>query len=216
MDFAKSFSYVFEDPDWVKKVALIAVVSLIPIVGLFVAMGWMLEVTRRVINRDPRPLPELNFGEQLGLGLKAFVVGLGYAVPILILELPIIIGSSVLTDGSDTSSTILMALSVCCGGLIFLYALLMAVMMPVAYGNVAAQNTIGAGFQFRQLIALLRANPGAYLLAILGTILGSFVASLGTIACVIGVFFTYAYFFAVQGHLYGQAYLAATQNQAYH
>ena len=215
MDFAKSFSYVFDDPDWVKKVALIAVVTLIPIVGFLVAMGWMLEVTRRVINRDPRPLPDLNFGAQLGLGFKALVVALGYAVPVLILELPIIIGTSVLTDGSEMSTNIILALSVCCGGLIFIYALLLAVMMPAAYGNVAAQNSIGAGFKFGQIIGLLRANPGAYLLALLGTLLGSFVASLGMVACIIGVFFTYAYFFAVQGHLYGQAYLAATQNQAY-
>lgn len=215
MDFAKSFSYIFEDPDWVKKVALVAVVSLIPLVGWLVLVGFMLDVTRRVINRDPRPLPELNFGEQLGLGLKYLGASLGYAVPILILQLPIIIGSSVLTDGSDASTNIILALSVCCGGLVFIYSILLGLVLPAAIGNMAAQNKVGAAYKFSEVIALVRANPGAYLMALVGTLLASFVAGLGTIACFIGVFFTMALAMAVQGHLIGQAYLAATHNQAY-
>lgn len=216
MDFAKAFSYVFKDPDWVKKVAILALVSLIPIVGALVVLGWSLEVTRRIIQRDPTPLPDLDFGQQLGLGFRGFVVALVYAIPVILLELPIIIGSTMLENGgSDAAYNAFGVLAVCCGGLIVLYALFLAVVLPAAYGNFVAQNRLGAAFKLGEVIGLVRANPGAYLLTLLGVMLTGLIASFGTVACVIGIIFTSAYAFAVQGHLYGQAYLAAVRNQAY-
>ena len=55
MDFGSAFSFVFQDEDWIKKILLIAVISLIPIVGQIVALGFALEVMKRVINSDPTP-----------------------------------------------------------------------------------------------------------------------------------------------------------------
>ena len=80
MNFGQAFTYVFEDPDWAKKLLIPALVSLIPIIGQLVVLGWMLEVTRRVIQQNPRPLPELDFGRQLGEGFKGFIIGLVYAL----------------------------------------------------------------------------------------------------------------------------------------
>jgi hypothetical protein len=217
MDFAKAFSYVFEDPDWVKKVAIVALVSLIPVVGLLVVFGWSLEVTRRVIQRDPTPLPDLRFGDQLSDGFRAFLVGLGYAVPVFILQSPIIISSLVIdpNNGGGEMAPALTILAVCCSSLVVIYAILLAFILPAAYGNFVAQNRVGAAFKFQQVIGLVRSNPGAYLMTFLGVVLAGFIGSIGTIACVIGAVFTYTYAMAIQGHLYGQAYLASVRNQAY-
>ena len=57
MDFGKAFSYVFDDSDWLKKVGLGGLIYLVPILN-FAAAGYSLEVAQRVINDDPRPLPE--------------------------------------------------------------------------------------------------------------------------------------------------------------
>ena len=51
MEFSRAFSYVFEDSDWFKKIALAALVSLIPIIGQIFLIGWALEITSRVIKK---------------------------------------------------------------------------------------------------------------------------------------------------------------------
>ena len=75
MDFGKAFSYVFDDEDWIKKIGIGALLSLIPIVGWFVILGWGVEITKRVINKNPEILPDWSdFGGYLTRGFLAFVV----------------------------------------------------------------------------------------------------------------------------------------------
>ena len=49
MDFARAFSYIFEDSDWLKKVGIAALVLLIPVLGVITVFGWSLTVTKRLI-----------------------------------------------------------------------------------------------------------------------------------------------------------------------
>ena len=76
MDFAKAFKFVFDDPDWLKKIGVMALITLIPVVGTFVLMGYALETAQRVIRQDAEALPNLDFGAQLGLGFKGFLIAL--------------------------------------------------------------------------------------------------------------------------------------------
>jgi len=96
----------------------------------------------------------------------------------------------------------------------FLYGLVMAVGLPAAYGNFLSTGNLGAAFKFSEVIALVRAAPGAYLLALVGVIGASIIGSLGSIACVIGAIFTYAYAVVVMYNLYAQAYRASIANGA--
>lgn len=218
MNFGQAFTYVFEDPDWAKKVLIPALVALIPIVGQFVVLGWMLDITRRVIQRDPRPLPELAFGRQLSEGFKGFILGLVYALPTIILVIPIVVASTMMTNqdmDSNTATTLVTVVSLCCGGLIMLYSILMAFVLPAAMANYAANGNLGAAFRLKEVFDLVRAAPGAYLLTLLGVMVAGFIAGLGTIACVIGALATLVYSQAVTGHLYGQSYLEATRNRGF-
>jgi hypothetical protein len=215
MEFGKAFSFAFEDPDWLKKIAIAALVGLIPVVGQFVLIGWALETARRVIRQDPTPLADLDFGSQLGLGFKSFLVGLVYAIPALLIYLPMFAIPFVLGDSSnDTTGIVITLVMVCCGGLMALYALVMVVVIPAAQANLLATGRVGAAFNFRQVFGLLRAAPGAYLIVLLGGIIGGFIASLGMVACGIGVLFTSAYAMLISAHLMGQAYRAALANGA--
>mgnify|MGYP000452871902 CR=1 FL=1 len=47
MDIGSSFSYMFKDEDWIKKILIGAVLVLTGIGGIAVS-GWMLEIIRRV------------------------------------------------------------------------------------------------------------------------------------------------------------------------
>ncbi len=223
MNFGQAFTYVFEDPDWAKKVLIPALIALIPLVGQIFLLGWSLDIARRVIQQNPRPLPDLDFGRQFVDGLKGLVIGLVYAIPIIIFTIPIIIASTTISSAGTispdqtptTATTIVSLVSVCCGGIIFLYSILMAFVLPAAYGNFAATGQLGSAFRFSEVIGLVRAAPGAYLLVLLGLIVSGFIGGLGTIACGIGVVVTTAYAMAINGHLYGQAYNEATRNKGF-
>ena len=213
MEFGKAFTYVFEDPDWIKKVLLAAVFAIIPILGTFVTLGWSMDAGQRVIRQTTPALPDVDFGKHLGMGFQAFLVGLVYAIPILVLEIPSII-LGVMAANSDTMATVASIVALCCGGLIFLYAIALTVLLPAALGNFLATDQLSAAFRFSEVIGLVRAAPGAYLMVLLGSIITGFITSLGGIACIIGVYATMAYSMAVMGNLYGQAYRASIANGA--
>lgn len=213
MEFGLAFSHQFKDPDWLKKIGLAALVSLIPVIGGFFLMGWGVEIARRVINRHPVPLPDLDFGANIGKGFQVFVIGLVYAIPLVIFWLPITVvpALGVAAEMDENTLGVIMAIiSVCCGGLALLYAILMAFMLPAAYGNFAAKGNLGAGLRFAEVIALVKAAPVAYLLVLLGGLIAGFIAPLGGIACGIGAVVTAAYAASMTFHLTGQAYLQAT------
>ncbi len=217
MDFGKAFSFPFQDPDWLKKIIIPAVVMLIPVLGMIVVLGWMLDITRRVIRQETAPLPDLDFGKNLSDGFKGFVIGLVYAIPAIIFSLPPALVSGLTASGdsgtAETLGPVAIIVMLCCYGLLFVYALALNVLLPAAMGNFIATGNMGAAFRFSEVFGLVRAAPGAYLLVLVGVLLAGLLSSLGSILCVIGVFLTYAYAMAIQGHLYGQAYNEATANR---
>ncbi len=201
MQFGQAFSYVFKDPDWIKKLLLAGLVSLIPVVGQFFLAGWGLEVTRRLIDgEDPVLLPDLNFGATLGKGFQAAVIGFIYSIPVIIFALPMSligpIGAAMDMD-MDTLGMITMVVSVCCGGLILIYSIFMALMVPAALGNFVAKGGIGSGLQFKEVFGLVKARPVSYLLVLVGGIVSNFIGLLGSIACGIGVLITMPYSIAL-------------------
>jgi hypothetical protein len=210
MDFGKSFSYVFKDPDWIKKVLIAALISLIPLVGQIYLLGWALGVTQRIIRGQQDTLPEIEFGEALGRGFKSFVIALVYSIPTILLALPIVL-TSVLGENMDPDmyNTVVLLLSLCCGGLILIYSLIIAVLIPAAHGNFLAANRLGAAFNIGQVFGLVKAAPGPYLMILLGILIVGLITPLGLIACIVGVLVTSVYGTLIISHMYGQAYNAA-------
>lgn len=215
MDFGLAFSFPFKDPDWFKKIGLVGLVSLIPIIGQFVMMGWALQITKRVIEGVDNLLPNLDFGDQLGKGFQVFLISLVYSLPLIVLSIPLALVDSASTNslgsGDQTGGYALMALSLCCGGLMLLYGILLAFVYPAAVGNFAAKGSLGAAFQFSEVLGLVRKAPVAYLIVILGSFVAGIIAPLGAIACVIGAILTYTYAYAAIAHLEGQAYNQAVR-----
>jgi hypothetical protein len=221
MDFGRAFSYVTQDAKWLQKVGIAALVSLIPLVGQITVLGWGIEIARRVINNDPEPLPDWNdFGGLLGKGFSAFVVTFAYLLPVILISscsqlLVPLMGSGGNNDNSQMLvATALMIVSVCVGCFTLIYGIGVGFLLPAALGNVAATGQMSAGFRFGEVIGMVRAAPGPYLMVLLGSLLASFVASFGIILCFVGIFFTQAFAIAVNAHLWGQAYNAAKAAQA--
>jgi len=210
MEFGKAFSFAFEDKDWIKKLGIGALLMIIPFIGWLVVAGWGIEITKRVIQRDPQPLPDWSdFGGYLVKGLQVFVIGLVYSLPIILVNI-CQQGVTLFGQQGDTmDETILMAFTVfavCFGCVSFIYSIFLGFILPAALGNFAATGQMGAGFRFGEVFGLVRAAPVAYLLALLGGFVASLIASLGVILCVIGILFTAVYAYTINAHLYGQAY----------
>lgn len=223
MDYGKAFTFPQLDADWIKKWAIAGGLSLIPVLGSIMVMGYALEITRRVITDNPQLLPEwADFGDIAKKGAYAFVTILVYNIPTILFVacaqipnalLPVMLASAD-PDTADmlaSASGAFMFLTVCCSCLLFLYAIFAGLVVPAALGRIAATGELGAAFRVQEVVALVRAQPAVYLIIMLiGAVAMSIATSVGVILCGIGAAFTTAYVALVNAHLTGQAYRAAS------
>jgi hypothetical protein len=211
MEFGKSFSYVFEDDDWVVKILLAAVIAFIPIVGGLAVVGWGVEITKRAIKKDPELLPGWgDFVNYLIQGIVVALIGFVYMLPVILVQIcsngTFFLGQDSGEEGLIMLGNVLMA---CFGCLTIIYAILVFFLIEAAIGRYADTGEIGSAFQFGKVFATVRAAPAAYLMVLVGGFLAGMIAMVGVIACVIGVFFTIAYANAINANLVGQAYYEA-------
>jgi len=213
MDLGLALRFVFDDEDWLRKVLINGLIGLIPVVGQIYLVGWCLEVARQVALDQYTVLPEMDFGLYLRRGFQIFVAGLVYSLPVWILVLPMVlipILGATMTIDEDTLAAFMGISSLCCSGLIIVYAIFLGLIMQVVYAHVAVEDSLKAAFEFAEIFRLFKAAIGPWLLAFVGVMIAGFAASLiGSIACGIGIVFTMAIYFPVMGHLYGQAYRQA-------
>jgi hypothetical protein len=208
MDFGLSFGYVFKDKEWFRKIAIPALVSLIPIIGQFIVMGWGLKATKNVIEgKEHDALPELDFGGDLGRGFMAAVISFIYGLPVAILSG---IGGTLAgfgTEQADAGNVILIILGSCIGLLGLVVGIVVGFFGVAAIANYVAKGDFGAAFRFKELFGMIKKSFVSWLLVIVGQIIAlGFIAPLGIIACGIGALFTFVYGTAVYSHLLGQAY----------
>lgn len=207
MDFGLAFSYVFEDEDWLKKLAVASVLCL-TVIGVIPVLGWGLEVISRVIKGEEKPLPDWSqFGQYFVKGLLILLVIFIFYLPITILgSCNAGAGTLLGNTGEDFATPVIWILTSCLSCLYILYGLAVALLLPAALGNYAAKGEFGAAFKFGEIFKIVKENLGNYGLVFLGMLLSYIIAPLGTVACIIGVAVTTAYAILFNSHLIGQAY----------
>lgn len=209
MDWGKSFTYVFDDQDWVSKVLIGGILSLIPVVNL-VVIGYALKALKNAAEGAEHPLPAWdNFGDYFVKGLISAVGSMIWALPIMIISgIGAIISAVTGYDTSDTTRTstpaILCIWSLSCVSGI--WGLFLGFVLPAAFTKYAIHGDFGAFFRFGDLFKYIRANIGNYIVAILLAAVAQFVSGFGIILCVIGVAFTELWATLVGFHLLGQVY----------
>lgn len=219
MDFAKAFSFVFDDPDWVKKIIIGGIVSLIPVIGWFLVLGYMVAVGRNVIRDNPQPLPDwADFGQFLVDGLYAFIISLVYSLPILVVLCLVMLPAMAIGGAFDADGDMgaIGALGVCCfTAFSVIYGIVMGwLFLPAGLARYADTGDMMSALRFGEVWEISRANPVVFLMALIVAWIASFVAGFGVILCFIGVLFTGFYSQCVTGHAYAQAYLVATERTA--
>lgn len=219
MDIGKAFTFVFEDEDWIVKILIAAAILLVGIlfswmlvIPLILAAallsGYGVEITRRVIRGNPQTLPEWeDWGALIADGLKVIVIGIVYALPIILVSICLGIPIGIFAEEAEGLSSLLSVLLSC---LSFLWGIVVSLLLPAAIAFYAAQDELGAAFRFGEVFAFVRDNLKTYLITFLMSWVAEFVGGLGSIVCGVGLLVTAPYGWMVTGHLYGQAYLEAS------
>jgi len=213
MDIGKAFSFVFEDEQWITKILLGAVITLIPIFGGFALMGYAIAVLRNVMAGNPHPLPAWDdLGGYFMDGLMVWVATLVYALPFfvficplaLVWVLPAFAGDS--QDAAVVLAGIAGILNIGLGCLAFLYGLLLQLLTPVVQIRYAETGQLGACLRFGEILRFLFSNIGnivvsQLLFVLAGMVLVSVLGglSLGLLILPISVWLS-----VFSSHLYGQ------------
>lgn len=208
MDWGKSFTYIFDDKEWVSKVLIGGILGLIPVVNLAV-VGYALRVLKNVAEGAEQPLPGWDdFGDYFIKGLVSTLGAMVWAVPLIALAMFAGLLSTV--TGYDTEAGRVAAPIVLCiwsmSCLSALYGLFLGLVLPSAYTHYALSGNFGTFFRFGDIFQYIRANLGNYIIALLLAFVAQFVAGFGVILCCIGVIFTGFWATLVGSHLLGQVY----------
>lgn len=205
MNYSRAFTYVFDDKDWLSKLLIAGLISLIPIVGQFYLLGWMIEIVRRVKAGRNDILPTTHFVYFLTLGLKMFVVCLIYAIPLIIITALAELISGTYSTHSDGSITIVVSSMGFFGTLITL-AVRIAIALISTYGviKLAETDQIKACLNISDAFNTIKNNLSAFIVLELLSLAASIIGSAGLIVCFIGIIFTMPYATAITGHLSGQ------------
>jgi hypothetical protein len=221
MDFGKAFTFMFADPNWLRKLGIGTLVGLLGIVlmpiligviPLLMVVGYALDALRNVSDGKEFPMPEWNeWGGFLLRGLKLTIALVVWSLPIFIIMIPLFIGTA-LTGNQNNSGTAFGVLLITCSScLMFLWGLFVWLISPAIYIRLAVTGRLGAAFEVGKLWALTRDNLGNVILALIlvfvAGLMAAVVGSLGMLLCVgflITVPFATLWQYLVQAHLFGQ------------
>lgn len=199
VDFGRTLGFVFEDPDWVKKMLLGGLMCLLSmfIVGTLFMGGYFLRVIRRTARGETRPLPDWDdWGGLFAEGLLAFGV---YIVHVFALVIPLVAGLGclfgVLMGGASSHRDAGNALGAIAGigmlglyGLFFLVLMALMVYMPAVLTRLAILGRFGVALEFRENVGFIRRNLGDYFLALVMYLVANFIAQFGVILLCVGIF----------------------------
>jgi hypothetical protein len=166
-------------------------------------------VARNVIRCKKRPLPGMdNVGEVVADGLMAFIAGLVYAIPGIVVGC-ILAFSGGLLGNSSLGGTLFLCLSCCLGAFLILYGIVAAALYSMGVIRYAETGNFSEFMQFSDLWEDARSNIGTLLsLLIYSLVLGLLAGVLlpfSVVLCGVGEFIVIFYAQIVSGHLIGQA-----------
>jgi hypothetical protein len=228
MNIEKSFRFPFDDQQWISKLGLGALITLVPILN-FSWNGYLVEIIRNVMDDRLEPLPNWDdLGKKFTDGLILFAAALVYAAPILLLmgiPMSMLIFSGILSGSrnlEDVAQTLAGA-----GGALFLglscvfvlYGLLLSVIYPAILVIFAREGTFASCFKLREVFGLIGKNASSFFTAwgislvaglAVGFIVGMVTALVGWIPCIGWIIVPVlsigsgVYTSSVYAHLFGQ------------
>ena len=224
MDIGRALTYFSDDERWVEKTAIgtglilissLLLVALIGILGYFILFGYLVRLIQNVRDEVHPVLPEWDrWGDDLVRGVKLAGVYLVWALPIILISVPLFIIGVVISEnvpyGDDNIGAIFGLCALC---LQFILGIAYVVFQPGFTIAFARNETINDGLQLSEVWNWTRDNVGNVVIVAILTVIASLIITtvgsiVGLILCIVGTVVTVPlsqlliYYF--QGHLYGQ------------
>jgi hypothetical protein len=202
---ADGFIWPVRDPEWLTKVAINALILLVPIAGAINGLGWMLATLDRLRAGDQTMAPA-NFG-YLGRGVRLFVVQLVYGVAVAAIACLVYLPGLLIaiSQGRGEGNAGLIALAILLNLLAFGVATVGGLLLTFATPAIVLETDAGGiagGLRPARVWRRMRASLNNTLIAGLMLIAASFISSLGAVVCVVGVLFTAAFALAIQAWIF--------------
>ncbi len=213
-DFANALQFVFHDPDWIPKIligALFSILSSLAIGSIFI-MGYVIHLARRTMKGEQYPLPEWDdLGAIFVDGLRGLAVYLGHTLAVALIFIVLVLafgGALALGEREDNvphGIEVLITLAILAGyGIFFLLSLAMICYVPAAMVRFIRTDSVGAAFEFGANVEFIKNHSSVYVLALLTIVLASFLAQLGIFLFCIGIFATTFWSSCVAGYALGE------------
>ena len=238
MEIAKSLSYQFDDSQWITKLGLAALISMVPVLNLAL-VGYMVSIVRNVAAGLKEPLPNWdNFGQKFLDGLVLTAAGLIYSAPGLILiclPLGMLAVSGALTQDNSLAPTGRWALGagwvlfVVVVVVILVYLLLISILQPIVLVIFSREGTFASCFRVREIAEILGRHTAAFsvtwiMTVVAGLVIGllvglvnlvvGWIPCLGWIAGAVLALGSTVYLVTVDAHLLARFRLAAFEQDA--
>jgi hypothetical protein len=197
---------MFSYEGWGRKLMLGVAMSLTPVLGPIVLMGWALDVLRNLVKGDANPLPAWtgdDFARWLGRGLGLSVAVLTFLLPVIAVLIIVYacgaIGLAVIGSDSDGFSTVYGLCMACLGFILYFLVGLGALVVFVRY---ASTDRLDVGLDYAKTFQLVSQNIAqlliivilVFIMVIAASIVG--VLTLGILFLFVPVYFSlvFAYF----------------------
>jgi uncharacterized protein DUF4013 len=217
LDFARPFRFVFEDPDWQRKIAIGAMFTILSflLVGAFFVAGYLVYVARNVMRGESRPLPEWDgrYGEYFSEGLKVAAIVFLYILPLVLIWVVLAGGMAALGFLGDEEVAAAGGLAVgCVGAIIALLGIVISLILPAALIMYAASGSISAAFNFREIFGFIADHVLNYVLAYIIHLVANFLSQFGILLLCIGLFFAIFWANLVSAYAFADAYRIAKRS----
>lgn len=172
MNSGEAIRFVFEDEEWVSKLLLGAVISIIPLFGGAAVMGYAIAVLRNVEAGSQQPLPSWDrVGEYFVDGLLFWIATLIYSIPLLVVICPIALvwilplaaGESEELSAMLTGLAGVVSAGLGCLGLV--YGLLLWALNPVLQIRFAETGELSPCLRFGEVFRFLLDHIGPIIVA---------------------------------------------------
>lgn len=191
-----AFGYPFRDPGWVGKIAVQALITIIPIIGWIATAGWMM-ITFDNLRAGRQELAPAGFHLERGIGIFGvfFIYALVANIPAWILD---ILGAAA-NRASNYSYNYSYSYSPL-SGLGSLWSLLAQLLIDFLAPSIIVltyRNGFGGGLDIQRVWAMATSNVSNSVIGGLVIFVAGLIGGLGFIACCVGIFFTITYATAV-------------------
>lgn len=188
MDFGKAFAFMFNDKQWISKIAIGGAVMLLScfLIGIPFLFGYLKKLFLSAVKDEDCGLPDWDFGEDFKEGLLPVGVMFCYFIPIIILGAIPCIGCFAAP----------LSMAVC-------------VVLPAILALVYIRNDFAAAFDFRAISKFIGDNVSNYIIFLIIAILADIASMFGFFAFIIGIFFTAFWYNLVAVHALAQVWRRA-------